>query len=379
MTEPSVVNRSIVPLLAHRMRARNDDQRTGHFREIRASEGGVVRDRLAVIVLGYGEEPLLVDCLASVTAQLANGDELLLVDNGIPPEVRASAEMLGARVLGTGQNTGFAGGCNLAAAAAEAPTLVFVNSDAVLRGRALDALTAPLSDPGTGIVGGCLRLADQPELINSVGNPLQYLGFTWAGSCGEPASDHALAARVAVATGGLFAIRHDLWNQLGGFDPVYFAYHEDTDLSLRTWLSGREVLVEPAAVADHDYNFSRNPRKMYLVERNRLITVFCDFPTPLLLRVLPALLAVEGPLTATAIVTGWGWQKAAAWWWVIRNWRWLADRRRRVQRDVTVPISVISDLLTAEISPPMVRQPPGMGLLNAGLRRYWRWVKQSLG
>ncbi|MFT4165598.1 MAG: glycosyltransferase family 2 protein [Microlunatus sp.] len=337
-----------------------------------------MRQRRAVAVLGYGEEPLLLACLRAIGRQLSPQDELILVDNGISPRLRESAAGMGAAVLGDGRNTGFAGGCNRAAAETDAGVLVFVNSDAILRPGALDALTAPLADPTVGIVGGCLRLADRPELVNSVGNPLQFLGFTWAGHCGEPAAEHLAAGPVTIATGGLFAIRRTTWDGLGGFEPDYFAYHEDTDLSLRAWLSGYQVRVEPAAVADHAYEFSRNPRKMYLVERNRLITVLCDYPTPVLRRVLPMLLATELPLTAMAVVSGWGRQKAAAWWWILRRGRWLARRRAVVQRSARVSPATIADLLTAEIDPPMVAHPPGMRLLNRVLRRYWRWAQSSL-
>ena len=330
--------------------------------------------RRAVIVLGYGEEPLLVECLTSIRDQLRREDELILVDNGVPVDVRYSAGLLADTVVGDGANSGFAGGCNAGVEATDAEIVVFVNSDAVLRAGALDALSAALVDPTCGIVGGCLRLAEQPDLINSVGNPLQFLGFTWAGHCGEPASGHSEPTTVPVATGGLFALRRAIWLELGGFDPAYFAYHEDTDLSLRCWLSGREVRVEPRAIADHDYEFARNPRKMYLVERNRLITVLCDYPGPLLRRVLPALILVEIPLSAVALLTGWGRQKLAAWWWVLCEHRWIAARRRRVQDQVVVPWESISALLSAEIVPPMVPKPPGMGLLNVALRGYWTRV-----
>lgn len=341
--------------------------------------GRVVADRTAVIVLGYGAEPLLLDCLRSALRQLGGTQaELILVDNGIPAALRESASSLGVRILGDGQNTGFAGGCNLAADSTSAETLVFLNSDAVLRDGAVDVLVDALDDPGIGIVGGCLRLADRPDLINSVGNPLQFLGFTWAGHCGEPAEAHARPGRVPVATGGLFAVRRTTWEALGGFEPQYFAYHEDTDLSLRCWLSGREVHVAPSAVADHDYHFSRNPQKMYLVERNRFITVICDYPAPLLLRVLPAVVLLEAPLLAMAVLAGWGRQKIAAWLWVVRHRRWLAERRRHIQRQVVVAPTTIVELLSAEISPPMVSPPPGMRVLNALLRLYWRSVRSSL-
>ncbi len=104
-------------------------------------------------------------------------------------------------------------------------------------------------------------------------------------------------------------------------------------------------------MADHDYEFSRNPRKLHLVERNRLITVFCDYPGPLLWRVLPALILVEIPLLTTAVLSGWGRQKLAAWWWVLRRRRWLADRRRLVQLQVTVSPAAIAEVLSVPDRP----------------------------
>lgn len=336
-------------------------------------------ERSAVVVLGYGPEPLLLRCLRAARDQLdPECDVLVLVDNGIPADRRREAVALGVRVVGDGTNTGFAGGCNLGADATDATTLVFLNSDAILRPDAVARLEDALALPGVGMVSGCLRLSTQPDLVNTVGNPLQFLGFTWAGHCGEPARDHLRPGPVPVATGGLFAIRRSTWEQLGGFDPEYFAYHEDTDLSLRCWLTGSGVHVEPAAVADHLYEFSRNPRKLYLVERNRLITVLTDYPAPLLRRVLPALLAVEIPLTASALAGGWARQKVAAWCWVIRQWRWLLVRRRRVQSRIVITSAEVAALMTAEIAPPMVEAPPGMGALNRILRGYWRWVRRSL-
>lgn len=335
--------------------------------------------RSAVVVLGYGTEPLLLDCLRAAGQQLdREHDALVLVDNGIPAALRRAAVGLGVHVVGDGRNTGFAGGCRLGAEATDAACLVFLNSDAVLRPNAVAILREALEQPTVGMVSGCLRLADQPDLVNSAGNPLHFLGFTWAGHCGEPANRHLRAQPVPVATGGLFAIKRETWDRLGGFDPEYFAYHEDADLSLRCWLSGSEVYFEPNAVADHHYEFSRNPQKLYLVERNRLITVLTDYPSGILRRVFPALLAIEIPLTLSAVASGWARQKMAAWWWLISRWRWLRARRRWVQSQTTVSNADVADLLTAEIAPPMVQPPPGMQLLNEIMQTYWRWVRRSL-
>lgn len=337
--------------------------------------------RVSVIVLGFGSEPYLIDCLTAASGQLGEADELILIDNGIetswPPSGRDSIPRL--IVAGDGQNLGFAGGCLRGAEIASGDVLIFCNSDAIIRAGAVDRLAAAVVDhPERGLVCGCLRLADQPELVNSVGNPLQFLGLTWAGRCGEPAASHLRAGPVPVATGGLFAVRREMWDRLGGFDERYFAYHEDTDLSLRSWLIGASVSVEPSAVADHHYEFARHPGKFYLLERNRWITVLTDYPGAVLRRVVLPLVLVEPVLLLLAVRQGWGGGKLRAWWWLLRHRRQLIQRRREVQATVRVGAGEIAALMTARIEPPMVSPPPGLALLNGALALYWRLVSGRL-
>ncbi len=329
----------------------------------------------SVIVLGYGAEEFLEESLRSVVADLRPGDEVLLVDNGIEAAAeRRTGWPEAVRVLTPGTNTGFAGGCREGVDASAGEVLVFVNSDAIVRPGAVGRLVEATAAPDVGIAGGCLRLADEPDKVNSVGNPLHYSGITWAGSCGEDAALHREPTDVAVATGGFFALRRQVWDDLGGFDPMYFAYHEDTDLSVRSWLTGRRVVYVPDAVADHHYEFGRSPLKMYLVERNRLITVFTDFPPDLLRRVVPALFVIEPLLLVQAVLQGWSRQKVSSWVWVVRHRRLLGSRRERVQSAVTAPKALDAHLVT-RIEPPMVAAPPGMGLVNGALALYWRLAR----
>jgi GT2 family glycosyltransferase len=76
---------------------------------------------------------------------------------------------------------------------------------------------------------------------------VHFLGFSWAGRCGEPARSPELPADVASISGACFGVRRELWQRLGGFEDQYFAYHEDVDLSLRCWLAGLSVRYVPGA------------------------------------------------------------------------------------------------------------------------------------
>lgn len=58
------------------------------------------------------------------------------------------------------------------------------------------------------------------------------------------------------ASGAFALISGDFFTECEGFDDAFFLYLEDVDISWRAWLSGREVIYEPEAVAIH---FSGGP------------------------------------------------------------------------------------------------------------------------
>lgn len=322
---------------------------------------------ISVVVVGFGDEPVLAECLSSIREQLGPDDDVVLVDHGIT----LSGLVTGMRIVTPQANGGFGAGCAAGVDATSGETLVFVNSDAVLRPGALKALASQLDDPTVGMVAGCVVLVDRPEIINSAGLPVHLSGLSWCDGYGEPVEDHQVARDVTSVAGALFACRRDVWTALGGMDPTYFMYHEDTDLSLRCHLAGLRVVYCPDAVALHAYEFSRNADKMFLLERNRFLTVLADFPTHLLVRVLPVMLLLEPLYLLIAVRDGWGREKVRAWGWLVRHAGTVAARRRRVQRDIQDP-HALDALLVPAITQTQLDPPRALTLLNRALTQYWR-------
>ncbi len=151
-------------------------------------------------------------------------------------------------------------------------------------------LLAQRARASEGLVGATILLADEPDRVNSWGNPVQILGFSWAGGYGHPVAE-VTGGPVASVSGAVFAVQRSVYWDLGGMDEAYFAYGEDVDLSLRAHLQNRPVEVVAEARAGHHYEFGRNASKMYLLERNRLITVLTTYQARTLIAVAPLLLA----------------------------------------------------------------------------------------
>jgi GT2 family glycosyltransferase len=64
---------------------------------------------------------------------------------------------------------------------------------------------------------------------------------------------------VSAVTGACLAIRQEVFEELGGFDPCFPVNYNDVDLCLRASQAGYQVIVEPAAVLRHDECQSRRP------------------------------------------------------------------------------------------------------------------------
>jgi GT2 family glycosyltransferase len=333
--------------------------------------------RVSVVILAFGPEPLLERCVRS--ALEPPGTEVVLVDNGCTTDAVDRVEGIpGVRVLRPGRNTGFTGGCNLGVAHATAPKVVLLNSDAIVCPGALAALESSLDDPTVGIATASVRFMGMPGVLNTTGNPVHYLGVTWAGNLGRPASDFTTAHEVASASGAAMAVRTHDWRRWGGFWDAMFAYVEDTELSLRCWLDGLRVVYVPKAEVLHDYEFTRNPRKFYFLERNRLLMVLTIYQTRTLAILAIPLVTFELAVLLIGLRQGWARQKAAGWWWLLTHADVIRFRRAAVQRARRCSDGALVPLLspTFDPAPETGMQPPRWA--STGSRWFWGYAARAI-
>lgn len=333
------------------------------------------------MVVTYDSGSSLPATLAAVLSQLDADDELLVVDNGSSDETVAVARAASprVRVLETGANLGFAAACNRGAAATAAPLLLFLNPDSEPAPGCLAALRAAAGEhPDWGAWQALVTLSGG-ERINTSGGVTHYLGFGWAGECDAPVGP-GRDREVSFASGAALVVRRGAWDQVGGFDSDYFMYAEDLDLSLRLRLAGYRVGIARAAVVEHDYVFDKGTRKWLLLETNRWRTVLTDYPTVLLLAVLPVLLAVELALLPIAARDGWLREKRQAQRRVLSALPALLRRRAGVQRTRTISAGTFADALSAELDSPYLPRPEGLVAIAFSLQRaYWTVARRLVG
>ncbi|WP_173037003.1 glycosyltransferase [Phytohabitans flavus] len=331
--------------------------------------------RVSAVVLAWRAEPLLRRCVEALLASVKVDIEVVLVDNGCTnPDLPDLATLPDVVVTGSGENVGFSAGCNAGVAASSGEFVALVNGDAIVEPAALARLVDVLADESIGLAAGAVRLADEPELLNSRGNEIHVLGVSWVGGFRERET-RAEPTETAGAMGAFVVARRAHWDRLGGFDDQYFAYVEDAEISLRTWRLGQRVVNVPDAVALHGYEFSKVSFKFYLIERNRLMFVTTVWGGRALVLLGPPLLALELVMMLMAAREGWLKDKLRGYGWLWRHRRHVRARRRALQAERVVPDREWMRVLTDRFDTPLIT-PPGVGFLNALMTTYWRIVRR---
>lgn len=257
---------------------------------------------VSAVVVSYNTGPVLFDCLAALHSDPAV-DEIVLVDNGNPPDVLSRVEQLyGAasklKMVGGGSNRGFAAGVNFGAARATGDRLLIINPDAVLQSGSVEALEVALAGAAEpAVVGGKIFGADGAEQRGARRRRLTmrsaaatFLGLGWLRSLHpefvninrheepEPSGPVPMDA----ISGALMYMARSSFDRLGGFDEGYFLHVEDLDLCRRAEAEGGTVIYTPFASALHHGSTSDAPT--LVVEKykgagfNRYFRKFAETP-----------------------------------------------------------------------------------------------------
>ena len=337
---------------------------------------------ISVIVVVHDSAAALRRSLPALVAQLDAGDELIVVDNDSADESAALAGELapGATVIEAGENLGYGGGNNLGAKRAHGELLVFLNPDAVVGTDWRAAIELPLSEGRGWAAWQALITSDDGAVVNSDRGVVHFTGIAWAGDAGRPMADRpSPPSEVGFASGACLAVTRSAWTRLGGFPQPFFLYGEDVDLSLRLWLMGEKVGVEPRARVDHDYEFDKGAGKRVYLERNRWAMLVRLYPAPLLVLISPVLLVSSLASLLAAIPAGHARQSLTAWRDVIRWLPRLIAERREIKGQRAVGAGEFAAAFTASLDtdflPAAVRSRP----VDAMLRGYWSLVRLLLG
>jgi GT2 family glycosyltransferase len=256
---------------------------------------------VAILIVNYNGGGLLRECLESIRHQQRPPDHVIVVDNGSDDDSLRQAESLlnDVEVIRLAENVGFAGGNNIAAAAAKRfDAIALLNPDAFPEPGWLQALVeAAERAPEFSSFASRMLFAARPDRLDGAGDTYHAAGRAWRNGHGSdqaswPARDVEVFAPCAAAA----LYRREAFEAIGGFDERYFCYFEDVDLGFRLRLRGGRALYVHGAVVRHVSSAVAGYRSDFAVyhgERNAVWTFVKDMPGVLFFLYLPQHLALN--------------------------------------------------------------------------------------
>ncbi len=235
-------------------------------------------------------------------------------------------------------NSGFAGGHQHAyegGMAGNPDYIYLLNADGHLDTQAVrEAVRYMEERPKVAIAQSRIMLEQEPELLNSCGNHMHYLGFGYSDGYRKRPEEIDEGAAHFYASGAGVTLRASALEEIGGmFDPSYFLYHEDVDVSWRARLAGYDIGYAKDSVMYHDYEFASSIRKFYWMERNRFLTHFTHLKWRTLLLVWPLMKVMELGTLVYALKSGWFVTKLNVYLHFFKpsTWSYIRSRRRLVR------------------------------------------------
>jgi GT2 family glycosyltransferase len=214
---------------------------------------------VVVIILNWNGRSDTLSCLRSLQQSSYKNHRIIVVDNGSEDDsvswLRQTFPDL--ELLETGKNLGFAAGNNFgmhyAIKTYNPEYLWLLNNDTLVDAKAMEALlTAAEDNPETGVLGSVLVEANRPDLVQEWGGKRIGLlsGVPWPASAKRPPN---------YICGASLFLRRACLEQTGLFDPGFFFFFEDADLSFRIRKMGWDMKVVENSQVRHKGAASSGP------------------------------------------------------------------------------------------------------------------------
>lgn len=227
--------------------------------------------QLSIILVGYGVQGELGECLNSVQQNLKEiRSEIILVWN-CGPEDRLEAirgSFPDVVLIENKENVGFSRGCNQGLKNAKGRYVLFLNPDTIIKDKETLSIAIKYleSNQRVGILG--IKLINPNGSVQPSCNNFPTIENLFL--------DHILRIRLVSRTikarflyrfwyhdelrdvdwilGAFMMMKHTLADELGGFDEDYFLYGEDLDICYRAKQLGAAITFLPSAEVMHKGN-----------------------------------------------------------------------------------------------------------------------------
>jgi len=252
-----------------------------------------------IIIPNYNGLKFMDECIRSLNAQTYPNFRTLVVDNG---STDGSVEWLKEHQIDTiflPENTGFSGAVNVGIKAADTPYVLLLNNDVRVDEYFVAEMVRAIGQSER-IFSVSSRMIQMyhPDRLDDAGDMYSLLGWAYQRGVGRELTHYRRSSRVFSACAGAAIYRREVFEEIGYFDEMHFAYLEDIDVGYRARIAGYDNIYCPAALVWHVGSGTSGSRynefKVTLSSRNNIWIIYKNMPLLQLVLNLPFLLVGFG-------------------------------------------------------------------------------------
>lgn len=207
---------------------------------------------VTVVIPNYNGLKFMEPCMAALEKQTCKDFEILVVDNGSSD---GSVDWLRSHQYPTiflEENTGFSGAVNVGIKASKTPFVLLLNNDTEVEpdfiGEMIKAIRR--SDQIFAVSSKMVQMYHK-ELMDDAGDMYSVLGWAYQRGVGRSSKGYNREREVFSACAGAAIYRRAVFEQIGYFDEMHFAYLEDIDVCYRAKIFDGHNRYCPTAVVYH--------------------------------------------------------------------------------------------------------------------------------
>lgn len=246
--------------------------------------------KVSIIIPNYNGEKFVKDCFESLKKQTEQAFDIIMVDNrSSDNSVEMTREICGdffgerLRIIKLDDNYGFSKAVNVGIKASEAPYVILLNNDTEVDSHFVEEMLKGIrkSKKIFSCASKMIQFGDRSK-IDSAGDYYTILGCTFTKGYGKNPDDYNKVENIFSSCAGAAIYRRKLFEKIGYFDEMHFAYLEDVDVGYRALINGYKNVFLPKAIVYHVGSGSSGSRhnefKVKLAARNNVYLNYKNMP-----------------------------------------------------------------------------------------------------